>query len=87
MMMLEEPEWQHKDGDSVGFESDSYGCKVTSKISRPDMVFLGNKVRGNLDMTGYVHIGREKFLFDKYCIAQRKSTKKQKRSQILGLQN
>ena len=40
--MLEEPEWQDKYGNRVEFESEAYGCKVTSKTTQPDMVLLGN---------------------------------------------
>ena len=42
MTMLEETEWQDKDGNRVEFESEAYGCKVTIKITRPDMVLLGD---------------------------------------------
>ena len=30
--MLEEPEWQDKDGNRIEFESEAFGCKLTSKI-------------------------------------------------------
>ena len=33
MMMLEEPEWQDKDWDRVEFESEAFGCTVTSGFS------------------------------------------------------
>ena len=33
MTMLEEPEWQDKDRNHVEFESETFGCKVTSKFS------------------------------------------------------
>ena len=69
-MMLEEPEWQEKDENRVEFEPEAYGCKVTSKIYRPKIVLLGNEVGGNIDMTGDGHIGGEKFLCEKVCIAQ-----------------
>ena len=42
IIMLEEPEWQDKDGNHVEFESDEFGCKVDSRFSRPDMVLLGD---------------------------------------------
>ena len=38
MTMLEEPELKDKDGNRVEFEQEAYGCKVTSKITRPNMV-------------------------------------------------
>ena len=33
MILLEEPEWQDNDGNRVGFESEAYGCKVSSKTT------------------------------------------------------
>ena len=33
MTMLEEPEWQDKDGNRIGFELEAFGCKVTSQIT------------------------------------------------------
>ena len=33
MTMSEELEWQDKYGERVEFESEAYGCKVTSKIT------------------------------------------------------
>ena len=51
------------------------------------MVIIGDEFGGNLDMTGDGHIGGEKFLCEKGCIAQRKATKKSKHFTILGLTN
>ena len=50
------------------------------------MVLLVNEVGGNLDMTGDVQIGGEKFICEKGCITQRKATRKAKKSQLLDLQ-
>ena len=50
------------------------------------MVLLGDKVGGNIDMAGNGHIGTEKNICEKFCITQRKATKKRKISQLLGLQ-
>ena len=83
--MFEEPEWQDKDGNHVEFESEAYGCKVNSKITRPDVVLLGYEVGGNLDMTGDGHIGGEKLLCEKFCIAQIKATRKNKHFTVVGL--
>ena len=33
MEMLEETEFQYNDGNPVGFESETFGCKVTSKFT------------------------------------------------------
>ena len=50
------------------------------------MVLLGDKVGGNIDMAVDGHIGGEKLIYDKVCIAQIKATKNRKISQLLGLQ-
>ena len=47
---------EYNEGNCVEYESEAYGCKVTSKFSRPDMVLLGDEVGGNIDMTGDGHI-------------------------------
>ena len=78
MTMLEELEWKDKYGKRVEFESETYGFKVAGKITRPDMVLLGNEVGGHTDMTGDGHIGGEKLLCEKGCISQRKATRKAK---------
>ena len=57
MTIMEEPEWQDKDDNHVEFESEAYGCTVTSKITPPYIVLLGDEVGGNLDMTGDGNIG------------------------------
>ena len=87
MTMLEEPEWQDKDGNRVKFESEAYGCRVTSKITRPDMVLLGDEFGGNIDMIGDGHIVGEKLICDKDCIAQRKETRKMKHFTVIWLTN
>ena len=51
------------------------------------MVLLGEKVSGNIYMTGNGHIGGEKVLFEKGCISQRKSTEKVKHFTAMGLTN
>ena len=40
MTMLEGPKWQEKDRESVEFESEAYGCKLSSKNYRTDMALL-----------------------------------------------
>ena len=49
------------------------------------MGLLGDKIGGNLDMTGNGHIGSEKVLCEKGCIAQIKSTKKTKRFTVIRI--
>ena len=87
MKKLEEPECQDKDGNRVEFESEAYGYKVASKITRPDIVLLGDEIGANLDMTGDRHMGGGKFLCEKGCIAPRKSTRKLKIFTVIGLTN
>ena len=42
--IMEVTEWKYKDGNRVEFQSEAYGCKVTSKITRPDMVLMAMKL-------------------------------------------
>ena len=87
MTMLEEPEWQYKDGKRVEFESEAYRCKVSTKITQTNMVLLGDEVGGNLDMNGVLHTGGEIFLCEKGCIALVKPTRKPKHSTVIGITN
>ena len=87
VMMLEEPEFQDKDGNCVEFESKEYGCKVNHRITLPDMVLLGDGVGANIDTTGDGHIGGDKFICEKGCIEQRKTTIKLKHFIVIGLTN
>ena len=85
MKMLEGPEQKHKDENYFEFKSEAYGCKLTSKITQPNMVLLGDEVGANLDMTGDGNIGGEKLLYEKGCISQRKATVKAKHFTVIGL--
>ena len=87
MTMLEDLEWQDKDGNRVEFESDAYGWKGSSKNSWPDMVLLGDEVGVYIDMAGDAHIEGEKLLCEKGCIAQIKATKKAKHFTVIGITN
>ena len=51
------------------------------------MVIIGDEVGGNLDITGDVHIGGEKLIFEKGCISQIKSTIKAKHFTVIGITN
>ena len=57
MKMLEEMEFQDKDGNRVEYESEAYVCKVTSRITLTDMVLIVNEVGANIYMAGDGHIG------------------------------
>ena len=87
MKMLEEPKWQDNDGDHVEFESEAYGCKVTSTITLSSMVLLGNEFGDNIDITDDEHIGGQKFLCEKSCVAKIKATRKTKHFIFIGLTN
>ena len=50
-------------------------------------MIIGDEVGGNPSITGDVHIGGEKFICKKGCIAQRKATKKSKHFTVIGLTN
>ena len=51
------------------------------------MVLIGDEVGGNIEMTGDGHIGQEKFICEKVCIAQRKTIKKSKHFTVIGNTN
>ena len=51
------------------------------------MVILGDEFGANLYMTGYGYIGGDKFLCEKGCIVQRKTTRKAKHFTVIGLKN
>ena len=57
MKMLEEMEFQDKDGNRVEYESEAYVCKVTSRITLTDMVLIVNEVGAIIEMAGDGHIG------------------------------
>ena len=50
-------------------------------------MLLGEKVGVNIDMTVDGHIGVEKAICEKFCIAQIKATKKKKHFTVIGLKN
>ena len=43
-------------------EAEVLGCKLTHKLSHPELCFVGNEVGGNLLMKGDGHVGGQKFL-------------------------
>ena len=87
MKMLEETEWQDNCGNNYKFESEAYSCKVTIKITRPNMVLIGNEVEYNLDMTGDGHIVRKHCFSGKVIFVQRKPTIKVKHFTVIGITN
>ena len=87
MTILEEPEWQDKDRNRVEFESDVFGCKLARTFSRTDILLLGDKFGGNIDMTGNGHIVGEKSICEKCCIVQRKATKTANHFTFIGITN
>ena len=48
-------------------------------------MLLGENFGGNIDMTGDGHIGVEKAICEKICIAQKKQQQNRNISQLLGL--
>ena len=50
------------------------------------MVLLVDEVGGDLEMTGNGHIGGDKVIYEKGCIAQRKA-KKVKNFTVIGITN
>ena len=63
-------------GINLDLNQSHSGCKVNSFFFRPDIVLLGENFGGNIDMTRDGHIGVEKAICEKNCIAQKKSTEK-----------
>ena len=61
--------------------------RLTSKITQPDMVLLGNKVGGDIEMTGYGNIWGEKCICEKGCTAKRKETRKAKHVTVIEFTN
>ena len=49
---LVEPEWQNKLGETVDIESKAFGCKVTHKITNPDMCLVMDEVGNSTSQKG-----------------------------------
>ena len=52
-----EPVWMDRDGNPVDGESKSFGCGVSHKIVRPDIMFCLDKVGSNTSQKGDGAVG------------------------------
>ena len=49
--------WCDRAGNETMVTKNIVGCKVTHKITRPDMILVGDEVDGNLCIKGDSHVG------------------------------
>ena len=81
---LENPVWMNKSGEEVN-EDDAFGCKVTHKITRPDMCLVVDEVGGNTNQKGDGNVGGELQLCESGKTPQQKINTKDKHYTLLGL--
>jgi len=72
------------DGDHVE-EGDSFGCKVTLDITKPEVCVVSNGIGGNTSQKDDGKIGGEKWLTKPGTIPQRKLSTKNKHYTVLSL--
>ena len=58
---LAEPVWMNREGEIVD-EYDAFGCKVTHRIDRPDMILCMDEVGCNTCQKGDGNVGGEKLI-------------------------
>ncbi len=74
-MKLEVPTKQDRYG-SVYPKEDTFGCKITHKLLHPGMCLVGDKVDGNLNLSG-----------DGHCVGQLVLTRSKQVPYIKGCQH
>jgi hypothetical protein len=77
--------WMDKKGNIVSDEKKSYGCKVHTKLTRPDMCIVMDEVGCNTSQLHDGHVGGTRFVVGKTSEARQLSTKKDKHFTCLGL--
>jgi hypothetical protein len=83
---LETPVWMNQKGERVSNESEAYGCKVTTELTRPDMVITMDEVGYNTSQINEGHVGRgTRYVVGKTKEPRQLSTKKDKHFTCLGL--
>jgi hypothetical protein len=82
---LPSPVWMNEKGEVVSEESKAIGCKVTSKLTRPDMCIVMDEVGCNLSNLKDGHAGGKKFVCDVNDEPKTLSTKRDKHFTCLGL--
>ena len=48
---LDQPQWQNKNGQGYD-EEKAFGCKVTYRVTRPDMILVMDKVGSDTSQKG-----------------------------------
>ena len=82
---LVEPEWQNKLGETVDVESKVFGCKVTHKITNPDMCLVMDEVGNSTSQKGDGAVGGEKFVCAKGTAPKEITNTKDKHWTLIGL--
>jgi len=82
--LLPEPVWMNKEGDAVT-EDDAFGCKVSHKISHPDMILCMDEVGSDTSQKGDGAVGGEKFVCAVGTTPKEKCSTKSKHWTLLGL--
>jgi hypothetical protein len=82
---LETPVWMNRKGERVSNESQVYGCKVTTQLTRPDMVITMDEVGCNTSQLHDGHVGGTRYVVGKTKEPRQLSTKKDKHFTCLGL--
>ena len=81
---LEESVWMDRDGNVVD-EKTSFGCKVTHRITRPEMVICFDELGGNTSQKGDGHVGGQLLLCETGKTPQVKISTRDKHYTIMGL--
>jgi hypothetical protein len=81
---LKEPVWMNKEGEEVD-ELESFGMKVTIKITNPEACITLDEVGLNTSMMKDGSVGGTKYIVGKGQQCQLKASKKDKRFTVLGL--
>ena len=67
--LIETPKWMDNDGKEVK-EYNTFGCKVTHNILRPDMCLVMYEVGGNKNQKGYGNVGNQLQLYERWINPQ-----------------
>jgi hypothetical protein len=75
----------NKKGDIVSDENQAYGCKVKTRLTRPDMCIVMDEVGANTSQLKDGHIGGTRYVVGKSKEARQLATKREKHFTCLGL--
>ena len=79
------PQLQDRQGRLCASQSDSFGCRVTANITRPDIIFVADEVGGNIFQREDGPKGGEKLLCQKGCAPYHKVSKKDRHFTVMGI--